>query len=201
MPNQTNHSKCISCGVGDMGLNNCAACSWPYSNKGWSQFVLGLRRITIDTNCINAKRAIIALNLLEKWKTEEKIEIQKSTPFSIEAQGTLAREAKAKNIPNHPPLFILDSSALGSGAVLAGPDIRNKIQRILFPGVSHLSVNQERDVQYLGEHVRTGGHLFVTLDKSDFRAGNKERQLRALGIWAVSPEKAVNFIHSVYDWD
>jgi hypothetical protein len=141
------------------------------------------------------------LNLLEKWKTEGRIEIQKSTPFSIEARGTLEREAKAKKIPNHPPLFILGSSALGSGAVLAGPDIRNEIQRILFPGVPHLSVNQERDVQHLGEHVRTGGHLFVTLDKSDFRAGKKERQLRALGVWVVSPEKAVDLIFSVYGWD
>jgi hypothetical protein len=197
----TDSSKCIHCGIGEVGPDNCAACTWPYSEKGWSQFQLGLRRITIDTNCINAKGAIEALNLLEKWAAEGKIEIQKSTPFSVEARGTLEREAKASKVANHPPLFVLDSSTLGGGGVLAGPDLRNEIEKILFPGVSHLSVNQERDVQHLGEHVRTGGHLFVTLDKSDFMAGNKENQLRALGVWVVAPEKAVELLISLYGWN
>ncbi len=198
---QTDHLKCIHCGVGDVGIDNCSACSWPYSDKGWSKFGLGLRRITIDTNCINAKQKIEALNLLEKWDSAGKIEIQKSAPFSAEIQGNLKREAKDKNIPHHPPLFVLGSSILGGGDVLAGPDIKDKIQGILFPGVSHLSVNQERDVQHLGEHVRTGGHLFVTLDKSDFIAGKKEKQLRALGIWCVVPETAVKLFISTYDWN
>ena len=90
----TESSKCLHCGVGEVGPDNCAACTWPYSEKGWSQFRLGLRRITIDTNCINSKGAIDSLNLLEEWTTEGKIEIQKSTPFSVEAQGTLKREAR-----------------------------------------------------------------------------------------------------------
>jgi hypothetical protein len=194
-------SKCIHCGVGEVGPDNCTTCSWPYSEKGWPYFKIGLRRITIDTSCINAKRAHDALNQLEKWKSEGKIEIQKSSPFSVEAQGNLRREAKEKQIPDHPPMFVLGSSLLNGGAVLAGPDLRKEIRAILFPGVVELSQSQERDVQHLAEHVRTGGHLFVTLDTSDFISGNKEKKLRSLGIWAVTPEKAVGLLISVYGWN
>ncbi len=193
-------AKCINCGVGEDGPDNCAACSWPYSEKGWSNFKMGLRRITIDTNCINAKQAHGPLNLLEKWGSEGKIEIQKSTPFSVEAQGNLKREAKEKQVSSHPPMFTLGSSSLGGGAVLAGPDLRKEIQAILFPGVTQLSPSQERGVQHLAEHVRTGGHLFVTLDTSDFISGSKERKLRSFGVWAVTPEKAVELLVSVYGW-
>jgi len=194
-------SKCIHCGVGEVSPDNCEACSWPYSERGWPNFRMGLRRITIDTNCINARQAHEALNQLEKWKSEGKIEIQKSTPFSVEAQGNLKREAKEKQVPNHPPVFVLGSTFLGGDAVLAGPDLRKEIQATLFPGVAELSQGQERDVQHLAEHVRTGGHFFVTLDTSDFMAGSKEKKLRSLGIWAVTPEKAVKLLISVYGWN
>ena len=193
-------SKCVHCGVGEVGPDNCSACTWPYSEKGWTKFRLGLRRITIDTNCINSKGRSSPLNLLEKWAGEKKIEIQKSTPFFAEAQGNLRRQAKEKQIPGHPPLFFLDSSSLGDAAVLAGPDLRKEIQKILFPGVTALSVGQERDVQHLAEHVRTGGHLFVTMDTSDFMLGKKEKKLRCLGVWAVTPGKAVELLVSVYGW-
>lgn len=194
-------SQCIHCGVGKVGTDNCDTCSWPYSEKGWLNFSMGLCRITIDTNCINAKQAHEALNQLEKWKNEGKIEIQKSTPFSEEAQGNRKREAKEKQVLPHPSLFVLGSSSLGGGAVLGGPDLRKEIQAILFPGVTELSQGQERDVQHLAEHVRTGGHLFVTLDTSDFISGNKEKKLRALGIWAVTPEKAVELLIFVRGWN
>lgn len=193
-------SRCIHCGVGSVGPDNCAACSWPYSEEGWPHFRMGLRWITIDTNCINSRQAHTALNQLEKWKSEGKMEIQKSTPFSAEAQGHPRREAKEKQVPGQPPVFVLDSSVLGGGAVLAGPDLRNEIQAILFPGVTELSLGQERDVQHLAEHVRTGGHLFVTLDTSDFISGSKEKELRTLGVWAVTPVKAVNLLISVHGW-
>lgn len=196
----TDSSKCIHCGVGKVGPDNCIACSWPYSENGWSNFKLGLRRITIDTNCINAKQASAPLNLLEKWAKEGKIEIQKSTPFSVEAQGNAKRETKEKQVDGHPSLFTLGSSSFSGGAVLAGPDLTKEIQIILFPGVTPLSIGQERDVQHLAEHVRTGGHLFVTIDTSDFMSGNKEKKLRSLGVWAVTPEKAVALFESVYGW-
>ena len=126
-------SKCIHCGVGEVGPDNCAACSWPYSENGWRTFKIGLRRITIDTSCINAKQASAPLNLLEKWAKDGKFEIQKATPFSVEAQGNWEREAKKKQVSGHPPLFTLGASFLGSGAVLAGPDIKNEIQKSSIP--------------------------------------------------------------------
>ncbi len=196
----TESSKCLHCGVGEVGIDNCAACTWPYSDKGWSQFRLGLRRITIDICCINSKRRIDSLNLLETWAAEKKIEIQKATPFSVEAQGNLKREARDEQVPSHPALATFGSSSFGNASVLAGPDLKEEIPRILFPGVSQLATNQERDVQHLREHVRTGGHLFVTLD-SDFLAGNKEKQLRRLGVWVATPEKAVKLLTSVYGWN
>lgn len=186
--------QCIHCGIGQVGPNNCSACTWPYSEAGWLTFQMGIRRITIDTNCINAKRGISELNWLEKVASEGKIEIQKSTQFSVEAQGNLKREAKASQIPDLPPVFFLDASFLDGPAVLAGPDLRAEIRMILFPGVAQLSINQVRDVEHLAEHVRTGGHLFVTLDESDFIAGSKRQRLQRLGVWAVTPAKAMELL-------
>ena len=84
--------------------------------------------------------------------------------------------------------------------MLAGPDLRNEIKIILFPGTRALSGSDERDVQHLAEHVRTGGHIFVTTDKGDFMSGNREKKLQSLGIWAIEPKKAVELLVTVYGW-
>jgi hypothetical protein len=167
------------------------------AERGWSKFSLGLRRITIDANCVNSKGRMRAVNQLERWQTDGLIKIQKSSAFGIEIAGSAKREEKAHGISSHPPLATFGVSSFGDGSVLAGPNLAGEIRRILFPTVKLLSKNQSMDVQHLAEHVRTGGHLFVTTDMN-FTVTENDTKLRALGIWAVSPEEAVRLIAAVH---
>jgi hypothetical protein len=188
------------CGIGQIRENNCAACSWPYSIEGWKKFSLGLRRITIDTCCINAKQKNDFLNKLGEWERAGKIEIQKASPLLEEFKGPVSHLKKAEQIDNHPPIAIFGATMLGDGSVYAGPDLIKDIQSILFPNVKTLSENQMRDIQHLREHVWTGGHIFVTIDKHFINAVKKET-LRQLGVWVLTPEETVDLIRKVYNWN
>lgn len=191
---------CLMCGVGKIGTDNCPACTWPYSLDGWKNFRIGLRRITIDTGCINAKKQNESLNKLEEWGQSGKLDIQKATPFLVEFKGPSTHHEKAHKIDNHPPLFVIGSSCLGDGSVLAGPDLIKQIQEILFPSVKSLTENQKNDVLHLREHVWTGGHAFVTLNTKDFINSGKKETLRGFGVWVFTPDELVNHLNELYDW-
>ena len=200
MPEQL--SKCRYCGVGDVGDDNCAACNWAYSEHGWVTHPPIRMRLTVDTSCINAKQQDAKLNQIEKWQSQGCLEIQKATPFAIEtlANKFPAAEAKERLIPKHPPLLELGRDVLGGASVLAGPDLTAEIKSILFPSTKELTINQMRDIQHLAEHVRTGGHLFVTLNTKDFVVSGKEAKLRRLGVWAITPAVALALLGEMYGW-
>jgi hypothetical protein len=159
-------------------------------------------RLTVDTSCINAKQRSPELNQIENWQSQGLLEIQKATPFTIETLANSLPEAEAKErlIPKHPPLQELGRCMFGGGSVLAGPDLTAEIKSILFPSTKELTMNQTRDIQHLDEHVRTGGHLFVTLNTRDFVVSGKEAKLRKLGVWAITPTIALSLLKEIYGW-
>jgi hypothetical protein len=192
-----NRALCLMCGGGKIGADNCEACTWPYSIDGWKNFRLGLRRISIDKCCVNAKQQDDSLNKLEEWAREGKIAVQKATAFLKEPESSPSRLKKGQQIDDHPPLTTLGSS-LNEGPVLGGPDLVDDIRSILFPGVKvkDLQEKQKQDIQHLREHVRTGGHVFVTIDKHFIGAG-KPDALRRLGVWVCAPREAVELVKRV----
>jgi len=107
---------------------------------------------------------------------------------------------KASAFEDHPPLFILGSSFLDSGAVLAGPDWWFSLKSILFPR-PQISHRQNSDIQHLRQHIRTGGDVFVTLNTKDFIKHGKQEELQSLGVWVFHPNELVPFLQNLYGWN
>src|SRR5713101_5170427 len=48
--------ECVKCGYRNAtGSAACAQCSWPFSRHAWGASKLRIRRIRLDTGCVNAK--------------------------------------------------------------------------------------------------------------------------------------------------
>ncbi len=193
-------SKVIKCGCGaslSVVVENCPNCTWPFELSGWKKTNIRLRRITIDTGCLNTKRKVPSLNVLETWATEGHIEIQRADALLEELSGQ-ERIEKAQQIPDHPPLTTFPIG-LGGGAVLAGPDLGQELTRILFPTTKNLTDKQKKDVRHLQQHARTGGHCFVTINTRDFIRGGKAETLRSeFGVWVFTPDEAVGLLRELY---
>lgn len=186
--------ECLKCGgrVGH-GESNCPACTWPHAPEGWKRTRIRVHRVTLDTSCINAKQENPHLNQLEQWERQRWVRLERAQAMGEELKGKDRRE-KAKELDPHPPLFVLGASALGDGSVLAGPVLKEELlARILFPTTKVLSDNHRRDIQHLQELVRTGGDIFVSLDK-DFIGPTRREALWRIGIWVFPPNEAVSFL-------
>ncbi len=195
--------RCLMCGVGKVGTDNCNKCTWPYSHNGWKVWRNGIKRITVDIGCINAKQEISALNKLEEWETQSKLKIQRASPFLKEFKGPDSHIKKAKNMDEHPPLATLGAATFDGGYVYGGPDLSKEMREIMFPTVSDkaLTKNQKYDIQHIHEHVETGGNLFVTKNTRDFIDNGKQEAFLKLGVWVVSPEEAVYIVKDTHGWD
>ncbi|MGH8831860.1 MAG: hypothetical protein ACREXV_12315 [Polaromonas sp.] len=148
---------------------------------------------------MNAKGRDPDLNTLERWAATGSLELQRSEAMLRELAGE-ARVEKAQRLASHPELFTLGSSILGGPDVLAGPDLPDELQQILFPTAKPLTDNQRHDVEHLRLHVRTGGDIFVTLNPNDFITRGRQETLRSFGIWVLSPKELVGLLSEIYGW-
>lgn len=193
-------AECVKCGHRNIGgAASCLRCTWPFSRNAWSTSKLQIRRVTLDTGCVNAKGRNLDLNKLERWASEGRLELQRSEAMLSELTGE-ARVGKARSLPPHPHLFTLDSSVLGGADVLAGPDLPGEIQQILFPTAKPLTENQRHDVEHLRLHIRTGGDVFVTLNPNDFITRGRQETLRSFGVWVLPPSELVGLLTESYGW-
>lgn len=192
--------ECVRCGNENViGATACGRCTWPFTLDAWPLTTFRVRRITLDTGCINSKSKNSDLNTLEQWATSGYVLLQRSDVMLHELRGE-AFVAKAESIDVHPGIIILGASMLDGPAVLAGPDLRDDIRRILFPTANPLTSNQVNDVGHLRLHVRTGGDAFVTLNKNDFITRGRQAALAAIGIWVFTPEEVVTLLAKLYEW-
>jgi len=194
--------ECVKCGHhNSLDAPACVRCTWPFTTDAWaSTDRFRIKRVTIDTNCINSKREDIDLNTLEKWSTEGLLTLQRADVLLKELKGSDQRVAKGKSFDEHPELFRIGISALGSGHVLAGPDMQDQIRRILFPTTRTLTVNQENDVEHLRQHIQTGGDAFITKNTKDFINNGKQERLAYFGIWVLTPTELVTLLRRLYQW-
>jgi len=193
-------AECVKCGFeATPGSAACERCTWPFTFASWSSTVHKIRRITLDTGCINAKGADPHLNTLERWADAGLLELERSKAMLEELKGE-ARVAKAQSLGPHPNLFTLGISVLDGPDVLAGPDLSGPLQRTLFPTAIPLTDNQRRDVEHLRLHVRTGGDIFLTLNPNDFVTRGRQAELASIGIWVLSPRELVELVTKLYGW-
>jgi hypothetical protein len=140
----------------------------------------------VDTNLINARQKLAAVNQLEKWRDDEVILINMSSTAHVEAQadGNAIRTRKANQ-------FIFTATAPMDSA----DELFKKVEDAFFPnGASN--ENQRNDVRIGCEAVNYGA-ILVTGD-----GGSKSQPGGILGnrhklkgvVTVFSPEEAVNFV-------
>src|SRR5579864_2360300 len=126
--------ECVKCGhKNDDAAQACAMCTWPVTESAWKSSKFKIKRITIDTGCINVTGMNEDLNTLERWAKVGLIHLDRTNEMLIEMKRS-DRIAKANSLPPQPNLFTLGISRLGGPDVLAGPDIKDKLKEILFAG-------------------------------------------------------------------
>ena len=193
-------SECVKCGHRNItNATACDQCTWPFSRDAWKTSRLRIRRVTLDTGCLNARERDPNLNTLERWAATGFLELQRSEAMLSELAGK-ARVEKAQRLARHPGLFTLGSSILGGPDVLAGPDLPDELQQILFPTARPLTDNQRHDIEHLRLHVQTGGDIFVTLNANDFITRGRQETLRSFGIWVLPPKELVGLLSELYGW-
>jgi len=197
-------SECVRCGHDNLrDAAACRDCAWPLALDAWRGSHHQIRRMSLDTGCVNAKRANPHLNLLERWADEGHITLERSGAFLAELKGYLRRR-KAEAIAPHRPVWRLGVpglSELGINTFLAGPDLGHEVAPVLFPTAAILTSNQAADVEHLRQHVITGADVFVTLNERDFIRRGKQDRLRRHGIWVLTPQGATQLLGELYGWD
>ena len=192
--------ECVKCGeTNPHDVDACGRCTWPFSQETWSSTNYALRRVTIDTSCINVKKKDPNLNALEDLAAEGKIQLQRSHVLVEELKGRKRLE-KAESVDAHPPIWAIGFGSLGIDTNIAGPDLAEPIKDVMFPTANVLTTNQEYDLEHLRSHVLTGGDAFVTRNPRDFVVRGKSQSLSRLGIWVFEPQNLVAFLVELYGW-
>jgi hypothetical protein len=99
--------ECVKCGNDNSAeAALCSRGTWPFSPEAWPLTSLILRRVTIDTSCINAKRKNVHLNRIEQWAANGHLLIQRADVMLEELNGR-ERLAKAEQTEPHPEGWLL----------------------------------------------------------------------------------------------
>jgi hypothetical protein len=142
----------------------------------------------IDTNLINAKQKLDAVNQLERWEEAGVILINMSATARIEAQagGNKERERKANQ-----------QIYTATAPVHDGDECFRRVQSALFQdGIK--DQNQENDVRIVCEAAKYGA-ILVTADGASKSQrggilGNRDKLRDMVPI--MSPDEAVDFVRS-----
>jgi len=146
--------------------------------------------ITIDTNLINVRSTLPAMNVLEDMHRKGLIKIVKTDAMDTEMldgyQPGLSKsqqydETQGYGVFNHSRF---DHAIFGS---VEDGGLNQSIIMALFPGksCSELSENDLRDAMHIQAHIINKGHYFVTHDKVILDATDA---LARLGVRVATPE-------------
>lgn len=145
-------------------------------------------RFHFDTNCINARGKLAAMNRLEVWSRDGTIELMMPQPAREEAiaDGNSARRSKANEY-----IFTMTHAET--------PDEMAMLQRLaatIFPK-GFKKKNDEIDVEIVFNAQKNGGILVTTDGGSKSQPGGilgAQEALAALGIRVVTPEQACDLV-------
>jgi hypothetical protein len=171
-------------------------------------------RLSIDTNVINARGGHEAMNALERWREEGRIEIGSSFRLKLEAarHPEPSARAKAARLPDTGEPFVWNVSAFGSvysqgGAYFSSvysprPEF-SEIASVVFPGRPRGTLTQpeQNDVMHLLSHIGSGADIFVTDGKKDFINDGKREALKArFGVAVMTGDETVRHLAALYGW-
>lgn len=152
-------------------------------------------QLTIDSNVINVRGRLAAMNTIEKWQSEGKVLLVGAQRLTNEMRGYA--DAKVKTMKNVSEPMVWGISDWGSkwGAAGPVPDYK-ELAEVLFPKVrwDRLNQNQQNDVMHLMGHCDSDSKVFITSDIKDFiKRGRRERLRDKFGIEVMTPEEFVAF--------
>jgi hypothetical protein len=160
-------------------------------------------RLTLDTNCINLRQGLAAMNALESLAASGKIKLVTASAMIDDlafdkSRLAQARLDKANRLLEARGAFMVGHSHVGGYDVLGGPSIYEHVDRIaeaLRDGQSweRLDGNSQRDVLHLAAHLANDFEVFVTRDGAILDSAVR---LRALGLLVLSPEDALAFVEA-----
>ena len=142
----------------------------------------------IDTNLINARQRLTAVNQLEKWHADGVILINMAGTARCEALagGNAQRTRKANQ-----QIFTLTPPAPPDGARFKG------IEALLFPGGAE-DENQRNDVRIVADAIHYAAILVTNDGGSKSQPGgilgSRDALARRFGIQILSAEEAVEFV-------
>jgi hypothetical protein len=161
----------------------------PIMESNFERRLLYIPVFQIDTNLINAKQKLDAVNRLEQWAEDGVILINMSWTAHAEAQadGNPERVRKASQ-----QLFTIDTGE-ADGALAA------KVGDVLFPG-GPKDDNQRNDVRIVCEAIKWHATL-VTMDGASKSQpggilGNRDKLRTMSDILIMSPDEAVGFVET-----
>lgn len=142
----------------------------------------------VDTNCVNSRQQIEALNQLEQWSDNDLFQMLTTEVAQNEmlAGSNAVRTAKAYGF-----IFTMSSDTTEQEF-----NHRRQIERILFPAGA-TTKNENNDVEIVfnaGKYVRT---LITTDGASKSQPGGilgHRAELAAIGIKVMSPAEAVTLV-------
>jgi hypothetical protein len=190
------------CGWRDVAPPACSQCPWPMSHEAWSQTTYVIRKVTLDTSCINQHQADDDLNQLEQWAGEGLFELQRSTAMLPELRGG-NRIAKAGGLDEHNRPWLIGvagRSEIGVTTFVGGPDLSDDLANLLFPTTATINSKQQADVDHLQSHIHAGADMFITKDLNDFIKHGKQVELSMRGLWVFDPHGAIAFLRDLYHW-
>lgn len=164
-------------------------------------------KITIDANLINARGKLPAMNALEKWQAEGKLQLVGAQRLEDEiASHPLQPEANAKvaRMENISEPAVWGISKWGKATwASAGKVSYKELASILFPAVDleKLSDNQKNDVMHLLGHAYSDSEIFITDNTKDFIAnGRQETLLSGFKILVMTASNAITFLSERHGW-
>jgi hypothetical protein len=162
-----------------------AASSTAYKTEWMPRRKLLQFSFLVDTNCVNAKQKLEAMNQLEAWAGNELITLltAKTAQDEMLTGGNAERAAKAYT-------FIFTESAITTESERR---LQEKIETILFPGGAADS-NQKNDVEIVFNSAKYMRPLITNDGGSNTQPGGilgNRAKLADLGISVIRPEEAV----------
>lgn len=159
--------------------------------------------ITVDTNLINTKQEIAAMNKLEDWNNKGLIQLLKTSTMDVEFEKHKNDErrkrflAKSSRYKEDHGINLVDHCNTFMPHCCIRNEIFDTITEILFPNLTREDKNFEqkiRDAMHLNTYYMNDRDFFVTNDKHFL---SKKDDLKSkFGIKIIKPEKCVELIES-----
>ena len=157
-----------------------------------------MKTITIDTNVINARQNLDAMNKLEALEQQGKVAIYKTDVLDTEMKGSYAKGlSKSKRYPEDVGVSVYGHSRWGHGEWGGDKDDQDleRVLTLLFGKKQRSAYSEQeiRDAMNILTHKNKGRDYFVTNDNKHILSCGPELKTQ-LGIVVCTPEECLNML-------